>query len=252
MEANRWTDQEGRLSQRYYCPDPTREGRYHLPDDEARHLSRVCRGEPGDRVELFDGKGFATRAVIVEIGRNFAVLAADGQPIVSSPCPCALTLATAFPKGQRVDWLVEKATELGVSRLIPLLTEHSVVDPRDAKLERLRRTIIEASKQSKRNQLMVLDDPMSWADLVRTSQSGTRLLAQPNGLVLAHWPPLENQREIVLAVGPEGGFTAKEEALAIGAGWTPITLGPYVLRIETAGLAGAAAILSRFVGADPS
>ena len=147
------------MSQRFYCPDPPRDGRYRLPADEARHLARVCRHVLGDRVEIFDGKGFATTAQIVEIGKDSAVLVAQGQPIQELTPPCSLTLATAIPKGDRFDWLVEKATELGVARLIPLVTEHSVVDPRDSKLERLRRTIIEASKQSRRNRLMVLDSP---------------------------------------------------------------------------------------------
>ena len=86
---------------------------------------------PGDRVEIFDGKGFATTAPIVEIGKDSATLVAQGLPIHELTSPCSLTLATAVPKGDRFDWLVEKATELGITRLIPLVTEHSVVDPRD-------------------------------------------------------------------------------------------------------------------------
>ena len=160
------------MSQRFYCPDPPRDGRYRLPADEARHLARVCRHVPGDRVEIFDGKGFATTALIVEIGKDSAVLVAQGLPIHELTSPCSLTLATAIPKGDRFDWLVEKATELGITRLIPLVTEHSVVDPRDSKLERLRRTIIEASKQSRRNRLMVLDSPLGWVDLVRSARPG--------------------------------------------------------------------------------
>ena len=119
------------MSQRFYCPDPPRDGRYQLPADEARHLARVCRHVPGDRVEIFDGKGFATAALIVEIARDSAVLVAQGPRLQELTSPCPLTLATAIPKGDRFDWLVEKATELGVDRLIPLVTEHSVVDPRD-------------------------------------------------------------------------------------------------------------------------
>jgi len=232
------------VSQRFYCPDPPRDGRYQLPADEARHLARVCRHVPGDRVEIFDGKGFATTALIVEIGKDSAVLVAQSLPIHEFTSPCSLTLATAIPKGDRFDWLVEKATELGITRLIPLVTEHSIVDPRDSKLERLRRTIIEASKQSRRNRLMVLDSPLGWVDLVRSAHQAVRLLARPSGLSPGRWPRLDGRRDAVLAVGPEGGFSPGEEDLALAAGWHPIRLSTHILRVETAGLAGAAAILA--------
>ena len=232
------------MSQRFYCPDPPRDGRYQLPADEARHVARVCRHVPGDRVEIFDGKGFATTALIVEISKDSAVLVAQGLPIHELTSPCSLTLATAIPKGDRFDWLVEKATELGITRLIPLVTEHSVVDPRGSKLERLRRTIIEASKQSRRNRLMALDSPLSWVDLVRSAHQAVRLLAQPGGLSPGRWPRLDGRRDAVLAVGPEGGFSPEEEDLALAAGWHPIRLSTHILRVETAGLAGAAAILA--------
>jgi 16S rRNA (uracil1498-N3)-methyltransferase len=232
------------VSQRFYCPDPPRDGRYQLPADEARHLTRVCRHVPGDRVEIFDGKGFATSALIVETGKDSAVLVAKGPPLEEFTSHCALTLATAIPKGDRFDWLVEKATELGIVRLIPLVTEHSVVDPRDSKLDRLRRTIIEASKQSRRNRLMVLDSPMSWVDLVQSARQELRLLARPGGLPPGCWPRLDGKLDAILAVGPEGGFSPAEEELALAAGWHPIRLSSHILRVETAGLAGAAAILA--------
>jgi len=245
MGPDLWSEPESIVSQRFYCPDPPRDGRYRLQVDEARHLTRVCRHTPGDRVEIFDGKGFATIALIVEVGKDSAELVAKGPPIAELTPPCALTLATAIPKGERFDWLVEKATELGIARLIPLVTERSVVDPRDAKLERLRRTIIEASKQSRRNRLMVLDSPVSWADLVHFEPQQVRLLALRSGLPPDRWPRLDGRREAVLAVGPEGGFSPAEEDVAKAAGWHPIRLGTHVLRVETAGLAGAAAVLAR-------
>ena len=88
------------------------------------------------------------------------------MPLPERRPPFPLVLASAVPKGDRFDWLVEKATELGVERLIPLVTERSVVEPGPAKLTRLRRTIIEASKQCRRNRLMVLDPPTRWTELV--------------------------------------------------------------------------------------
>lgn len=203
---------EPSVSQRFYCPESPRDGRFQLPAEEARHLTRVCRHVAGDCVEIFDGKGFATAARIVEIGKDAAALVAEGAPFQEKTSACSLTLATAIPKGDRFDWLVEKATELGIVRLIPLITEHSVVDPRDSKLERLRRTIIEASKQSGRHRLMVLDSPRTWVELMRTSNEAIRLLAHPGGLAPAAWPRIDGRRAVMLAVGPEGGFSSGEEA----------------------------------------
>jgi 16S rRNA (uracil1498-N3)-methyltransferase len=244
MGIHLWFMPEPIVSQRFYCPDPPRDGRYQLPAEEARHLARVCRHVTGDRVEIFDGKGFATAAEIVEVGKDSALLIAQGSPIQELTPFCSLTLATAIPKGDRFDWLVEKATELGIARLIPLVTKNSVVDPRGSKLERLRRTIIEASKQSRRNRLMVLDSPSSWVDLVRSADQAIRLLARPGGLMPARLPRLVGRHDVVFAVGPEGGFSPKEEELALASGWQPIRLSSHILRIETAGLAGAAAILA--------
>jgi 16S rRNA (uracil1498-N3)-methyltransferase len=233
------------VSIRFYCPDAPRDGRYRLGADEARHLSRVSRHVPGDRVELFDGKGFATIARVVEVGKDRVELVAEGDPIPETRPPLSLTLATAIPKGDRFDWLVEKATEIGVARLIPLVTERSVVDPRESKLDRLRRTIVEACKQSRRNRLMILEPAVTWPELVREAGPELRLIARPGGPGPRCWPECSPDRAVILAVGPEGGFSAAEEALADSHGWHPIRLSHNVLRVETAGLAGAAAILTR-------
>ncbi len=245
MREGLWPESEPSVSRRFYCPEPPRSGRFSLQAEESRHLLRVCRHVPGDVVEIFDGRGFATAARIVESGQDAAVLVAEGPPIPDTPAPCILTLATAIPKGDRFDWLVEKATELGVARLIPLRCEHSVVDPRGSKLDRLRRTIVEACKQAGRNSLMVLDTPSRWTDLVASSAQPFRFLGHPAGLPPSRWPRLTGPCEVVLAIGPEGGLSPAEHDLALAAGWLPIRLAPHVLRVETAGLAGAAALLSR-------
>ena len=91
---------------------------------------------------------------------------------------------------------------------------------------------------------MVLDPPLSWVELVKSADQAVRLLAQPSGLRPARWPALDGRRDAILAVGPEGGFSAGEEDLALAAGWHPIRLSTHILRVETAGLAGAAAILA--------
>lgn len=231
------------MSQRFYCPDPPRDGRYQLAGDEARHLARVSRHGPGDLVEVFDGKGFATRARVLSASPSRVELAAEGEPLAVVSPPYRLTLATAVPKGDRFDWLVEKTTELGVTRLIPLSTERSVVDPRESKLDRLRRTIIEACKQCRRSDLMMLEPTRSWSELVRTeARGGRRLVALQSGLRPEDWPAIAGGSEVLLAVGPEGGLSPSEVELALRCGWDPVCLGPHVLRVETAGIAGIAAV----------
>jgi 16S rRNA (uracil1498-N3)-methyltransferase len=229
------------VSDRFFAPDPPIDGRIALPDDEARHLARVLRKVPGDRVEVFDGVGHAYRAVVQSIGRDAAILA-DLEPLPAEPPPtCPLTLATAVPKGDRFDWLVEKATELGVGRLVPIVTDRSSVDPRAGKLDRLRRLIVEASKQCGRSRLMVLESPRPWAD-VRAGAAG--FVAHPGGPTPSSWPPFDARRGAILAIGPEGGFTDPEVDEARAAGWLVVGLGPTVLRVETAAVVGAALVLA--------
>ncbi len=147
--------------------------------------------------------------------------------------PFRLEVAAPLPKGDRADFLIEKLTELGVTAFTPLATARSVVRPRDAKLERLERHVIEASKQCGRNVLMSLTPLTRWGDfLQRGDLPPRRVLAHPGGA------PVPSERgDVVAAVGPEGGFTDEEVAAAVAAGWVMARLGRRVLRVETAALA---------------
>ena len=238
------------MADRCYCPEPPIDGRLALEGEEARHLGRVRRVRIGELVEVFDGRGFATQAEVVGLGRDRVELAAVGDPLPDHVTPCRLTLATAVPKGERFDWLVEKATELGVARLVPIITERSVVDPREAKLDRLHRVVVEASKQCGRNRLMQLDRPLPWEVFARHVVDRPRLLAHPGGLPASAWPRARRLGAVTLAIGPEGGFTDAETDAARALGWTPIGLGVTLLRIETAGLAGCSALLALCEGLD--
>lgn len=235
------------MSARFYCPDPPTQGKYHLDADESRHLSQVCRLKVGDEVELFDGGGRAVAARVVELGRKAVALVAAGEPRLEPPPRVGITLAIAVPKGDRFGWLVEKATELGVARLVPIQTARSVVEPRATKIDRLRRTVVEASKQCRRDRLMVLEEPTPWPRIAERQPDALRLIAHPGGADHQDWPPIVAGGEVVLAVGPEGGFTDDEVKSAGSLGWRPVSLGRLVLRIETAGLAGCAAILARTI-----
>jgi len=238
-----------------------------LAGHEAHHLIHVMRAKPGDRVVLFDGSGAEFTARLERVGRTTAELSILSRDEVDRELPVQLTVGAALPKGDRGKWLVEKAVELGVRRLVPLLTARSVARAGPKALSRLRRTVIEASKQCGRNRLMEITPPQVWPDFVAATQSAPcRLLAHPGGqaserlhselsqsTAIREGPPLPDREgtsaccfpeslslrrfdAAVLAVGPEGGFTSDEVALAAAAGWRLVDLGPRILRIETAAI----------------
>lgn len=231
---------------RFYCPARAQPGPIALEGDEARHLARVLRMEPGETVELFDGIATAAqRARIVRLGRDRVELEPTGE-VVPGPEPSrCLTLATALPKGERLDWLVEKAVEIGVAHLQPIVTERSVVDPRPTKLQRLRRAVIEASKQCGRNRLMSLAEPVPLATVLVSAPDAQRLIAHPGVGQRSAGSTASSETPVVLVIGPEGGLTEAEVAQAEAQGWQPIALGATILRIETAALVGSALILTQ-------
>src|SRR5262249_28458527 len=146
-----------------------------------------------------------------------------------------LHVAAPLPRGDRAQFLVEKLTELGVAALHLISTQRSVVQPREAKLDKLERYVIEASKQCGRNVLLRVEAPRPWEQLVADERlPAARLLAHP-GAESGPWPAAG--QDVIAAVGPEGGFTDQEVAQARAAGWAVVGLGPRVLRVETAAVA---------------
>lgn len=234
------------MIERFYCPGSSVDGLASLEGDEARHLIRVRRIEVGEEVELFDGRGTAFRAKVVELGRDRASLEILRVVRNGLGLGMSLTLATAVPKGERFDWLVEKATELGLSRLIPIITARSSVDPRTSKIDRLRRVVIEASKQCRRDLLMDLDPPTPWAAQIGRDASSTRLIAHPGGPGLLTPGLIPTNRPIVVAIGPEGGFDEVEVGKALAAGWLAVGLGETILRVETAAIAACSTVMAIF------
>lgn len=155
-----------------------------------------------------------------------------------------LTLAICIPKGERFDWLIEKSVEVGVSQLIPLQTERSVVQPRAAKLDRQRRAVIEASKQCGRNRLMSIASPRSWAELIAHEAAPLRAVGRRDGNPCSEISECRSLEPAILAIGPEGGLTEAELELAFANGWRSLTLARTVLRVETAAIVGSALILN--------
>jgi 16S rRNA (uracil1498-N3)-methyltransferase len=229
-----------------------------LTGAEAHHLINVMRARQGAKVILFDGSGSEFLARVEKLGRSDVELTVLGREEVDRELPFMLSLGVALPKGDRQKWLVEKAVELGVGRVIPLKTQRAVAQPVQQALDRLRRSVIEASKQCGRNRLMEIAEPLEFADYVdATRDQPCRLLAHPHALhtkknlqhgedaghvqsidSMVHFmhptDDTEPPSEMFLAVGPEGGFTNEEVSLAAKAGWHIVDLGPRILRIETA------------------
>lgn len=232
------------MRSRFYLPGPLDTETVMLPDSEAHHLLHVLRKQVGDQVFLFNGEGTEATAEIIGFGRNTVELRIVSRRTESAIAPSRFVVGVAVPKGDRFRWLVEKATELGVERLIPLQTARSVVDPRANKLDKLRQTVIAASKQCGRLWLMEITEPIPWEEFVlREFPNRLAYVAHPTGEpIVLEMPELlrESELSIAAAVGPEGGFTDQEVARAVASGANLVNLGSSILRVETAALAVAA------------
>jgi 16S rRNA (uracil1498-N3)-methyltransferase len=207
-----------------------------LAEAEDHHVRKVLRGRPGDRVEVVDGTG---RLFVAELlGGSEAKILEERR--TAGEDEGEVVLYQAVPKGRHMDLVVEKATELGVSRIVPLSTERSVVrlSEGDGKVRRWRRVAEAAARQSLRLRIPEVAEIVSFSEGV--SEAGEAGVLLHNGAGL---PPLEEVvpgSEVGLFVGPEGGFSDEELMMARDAGFSLASLGPYRLRSETAGIVAAA------------
>jgi 16S rRNA (uracil1498-N3)-methyltransferase len=255
------------MSERFFSTRPIEGDRVDLDGSEAHHLLHVMRASVGHSLTLFDGSGAEFEAVVDKLGRAEVNLRIVARYNIDRELPFELVVGVALPKGDRQKWIVEKLTELGVSKLVPLVTERSVAQPMHSALERLRRSVVEASKQCGRNRLMEIAQPQKWTEWIngdfglriadcelgenqtakRNSKSENeirRLLAHPASVPLST-VDTSKTTPTQLAIGPEGGFTDEEVESAIAAGWGKVSLGPRILRIETAAVALASVIAMR-------
>lgn len=219
-----------------------------LSAEESRHLRDVLRLRAGEEAYVFDGEGREFSCVVVEDGgrKGLASLQVRGRaepPSLESPLE--LTLAVALLKGEKFDLVVQKATELGVARVEPVLTARSDVRPRDARdterrAERWRRLALEASKQSGRARAPAVQDLQTFEQLVaRESVEGAArlLFSERGGAALGHVvSEAARPASVVALVGPEGGWDDQELSHARAHGWTLVTLGGRTLRAETAAI----------------
>jgi 16S rRNA (uracil1498-N3)-methyltransferase len=223
------------MADRYFSESPLSGERAVLANSEAHHLLHVMRAKVGTELILFDGSGGEWWAEITKLGRADVELALKKHRPIERELAEEVTLAIALPKGDRQRWLVEKAVELGVTRIVPITTSRSTASAAEPPAK-LARYVIEASKQCGRNRLLEIAKPLPWSEIVSQVASGNRFLAHPGGKALCqlnHDPAAPT----TLAIGPEGGFTEEEVTLGTENGWHMVGLGERILRIETAALA---------------
>jgi 16S rRNA (uracil1498-N3)-methyltransferase len=226
------------MSDRYYSSKPIAGDRAVLAGPEAHHFLHVMRGKPGDQITLFDGTGVEYLAQALRCTRSEVELTVLARQSIDRELGFPLTLAVALPKGERQKWLVEKAVELGVTRIVPLQAARAVAQPTAGALDRLRRTVIEASKQCGRNRLLEISEAQSLHTLIGNAPArAVRWMAHPSGASIRSMELHSCGEGIDCLIGPEGGFTEGEVERAALAGWQPVSLGQRILRVETAAIA---------------
>lgn len=233
------------MNPRFFCPlpvDPV--GSIALPPAVAHHVERVLRLVEGDRLILFDGSGVEVEAVLEGSGRNLrAVLGERSAPRRESPLQ--ITLMQCLAASDKMDWIVQKAVELGAVRVQPVASRRAVVklsgDRAQRRVEHWQQIAVAACEQCGRNRLPEVLPLQTFAQALAHA-GGQRLMLHPEGGALLKASGLQADAPISLLIGPEGGFDAEELAAARDAGFAAVTLGPRVLRTETAGIAVIAAL----------
>lgn len=233
---------------RFYCPPPLpQSGAFNLPPDAAHHASRVLRLREGDAVQLFDGEGHESHGLIAELSGKQVVVGQLRQIDTDRESPLRVILAQALSSSEKMDWVIQKATELGVTEIQPLATERSVarLSPERAakRTEHWQQVAIAACEQCGRNVLPVIHPPldiMVWLQQMRTEKH-SKFILLPQGSVSLQSQP-KPQGKAILLIGAEGGFALAESDSALLCGFTPIRLGARVMRTETAAVAGLATL----------
>ena len=228
---------------RFYCPTPLATGLpLSLPAGAARHV-QVLRLQPGDVITLFNGEGGEFDATVTRMGRSDVEVEVGTHRTVEREATRAVHLLAGITANERMDWLVEKATELGVASITPLVAERSVLklkgERAEKKLAHWQGVAVSAAEQCGRNRVPVIHPAVTLAEWVKKAEAGERwVLSLSEGtrpLSQMHSP--QALTPVTVLSGPEGGLSPGEESAALTAGFAPITLGPRVLRAETAPLA---------------
>ncbi len=238
---------------RFHCPAPLHTGlALSLPPGAARHV-QVLRMQPGDVITLFNGEGGEFDATVTRMGRSDVDVEVGAHHPVEREAPCQVHFLAGITANERMDWLVEKATELGAASITPVTAERSVLklkgERADKKLAHWQGVAVAAAEQCGRNRVTRIDNACTLAQWLAqhpaSAGSGVRLVLSLSDGTRPLAEAVQGQMDVTLLSGPEGGLSPAEEALALSAGFVPVTLGPRVLRAETAPLAVLAALALR-------
>lgn len=234
---------------RFFCPLPLNsDSDIDLPPDVTNHLVRVLRSVPGTRFFLFNGEGGMHEAELIEAGKKTARARLLTFHTESRQSPLHTHLGQVMSKGDRMDYAIQKATEMGVTEITPLTSERCELRLRgeeraDKKLEHWRRIAVSACEQSGRNILPVIHEPRALSDWLKSTTAELKLVLAPS--VSGSLPDV-TPASVALLIGPEGGLSDHEITQSLHASFHAWQLGPRVLRTETAPVAALAVLQSRF------
>jgi len=238
---------------RFYCPQPLAIGLIiDLPEAVAHHV-HVVRLAPGESITLFNGDGGEYTAVLQTVEKRRASAEIKAHTARDAELPYAVTVAQALPEASKMDWIIEKAVELGAAAFQPLAARRCVVklsgERAEKKLVHWQGVIISACEQSGRNRLPQLAPVDDFKDWIGQQDMHRRVILTPRASQsLADWARHQPPQALTIMVGPEGGFSEDEENLAVAQGALPLSMGPRILRTETAALAALAALNASWGG----
>ena len=223
-----------RLS-RFHVDQPLASGRIQLPEASAHYISRVLRMQAGDALQLFDGSGQEFRGVIVETGKKSVTVELDNGEPGQPDSPLQVHLGQVLSRGERMDWAIQKATELGVAEITPLFSERCEVrlndDRAQKRLEHWRQVAISACEQCGRSSVPQIHPPVAVSQWQNAVEADLKLVLHPGVEQLASH---DRPQRLAMLIGPEGGLSEAEVAAAQAAGFHAACFGPRVLRTETA------------------
>jgi 16S rRNA (uracil1498-N3)-methyltransferase len=237
------------MARLFVSPERVQGARATLDESAHRHLVKVLRLGPGAAIRLFDGQGTEIEARIEAVGRASVDVVLGERHRVPGPA-CAITLLQAVPRGERMDFIVQKTTELGVMRIVPVLVEHGMVKPAADRTRRWQTIAEEAARQCERADVPRISESVPLADAIAemAGYSGSRFMLWEGEKMLPFRQALAaGPRQVALLVGPEGGFAQSEVATCASAGFQAAGLGPRILRSETAAIV-AVALAQAFAG----
>ena len=236
------------MTRRYFAPRlPQAGGIVLLDGPESHHAASVMRVRAGDKIELFDGEGWQADAVVLSADRRAVTCQSEPAVTMDRESECVLELGIAMPKGDRSKELVERLTELGVQRLVPIHCERTPWAVSENAITKWRREVIDACKQCGRNRLMQISEPETFASWCQRNEGESlRLIAHPVSAAITETTGLSDESSsstspaiVRIAIGPEGGFTEAEIQQADSLGWGRLSFGERIFRIETAAVVAA-------------